>query len=319
MEHFADRLADAVRSKGNSFCVGLDPRWDSLPDEIRTRHGGGSLESVAAAYEEFCGRVLDIVAPLVAAVKPQSAFFEACGPAGFAAQGRLLAKARGLGLVVILDAKRNDIASTAAAYADAAFGFRVDGRRLPVWEADALTVNPYLGRDAVEPFLESARKVSAGVFVLVRTSNPGAGLFQDLVVQGDPPRPLYQHVGQAVAAWTRENLGRCGLGDVGAVVGATYPAEMSFLRETMPEVHFLVPGYGSQGGTADTAAPAFRADGLGAVVSSSRGVLFPFKPADRNWEAKVEAAAREAVESLAPFTRPKGRPNDVPEQSVASH
>jgi orotidine-5'-phosphate decarboxylase len=308
MEHFADRLTAAIRTKGNPVCVGLDPRWESLPDEVRKRHGGESLESVAAAYEEFCCRVLDIVAPLVPAVKPQSAFFEACGPAGFTAQHRVLEKARRLGLIVILDAKRNDIASTAAAYAEAAFtGFRSGNRMLPVWSADALTVNPYLGRDAVEPFINAARKVSAGVFVLVRTSNSGAGLFQDLMVQGDPPKPLYQHVGAAVAGWTRENLGRCGLGDVGAVVGATYPAEMAELRQAMPEVPFLVPGYGSQGGTADTAAPAFRPDGLGAVVSSSRGVLFPFHPSDAAWETKIEAAARTAVKELAPFSNPAGR------------
>jgi orotidine-5'-phosphate decarboxylase len=303
MEHFADRVAAAVRAKGNPVCVGLDPRWESLPDEIRQRHGGTTLEAVAAAYEEFCGRVLDIAAPLVPAVKPQSAFYEACGPAGFLAQGRLLNKARDLGLVTILDAKRNDIASTATAYADAAFtGFQIDDRRLPVWNADALTVNPYLGRDAVEPFLVAARKVSAGVFVLVRTSNPGAGLFQDLKIQGETPQPLYQHVGAAVAAWSRENLGRCGLGDVGAVVGATYPAEMTALRQALPEVLFLVPGYGSQGGKPSDVAPAFRPDGLGALVSSSRGVLFPFKPSEKAWEAKVETAIHGMVKELAPFS-----------------
>ncbi len=308
MDHFADRLAAAVRAKGNPVCVGLDPRWESLPDELRNRHGGQTLEAIALAYEEFCGRVLDVVAPLVPAVKPQSAFFEACGPAGFTAQGRLIAKARGLGLIVILDAKRNDIASTAAAYAEAAFtGFRSGDRMLPVWEADAMTVSPYLGRDSIEPFLVSARKVNAGVFVLVRTSNPGAGLFQDLMVQGDPPRPVYQHVGAAVAAWARENLGRCGLGDVGAVVGATYPAEIAELRRAMPEVIFLLPGYGSQGGTATDVAPAFRPDGLGALPSSSRGVLFPFKPSDAAWEAKVEAAVRATIKELAPFSNPSGR------------
>jgi orotidine-5'-phosphate decarboxylase len=308
VDHFADRLAAAVRAKGNPVCVGLDPRWESLPDELRNRHGGQTLEAIALAYEEFCGRVLDVVAPLVPAVKPQSAFFEACGPAGFTAQGRLIAKARGLGLIVILDAKRNDIASTAAAYAEAAFtGFRSGERMLPVWEADAMTVSPYLGRDSIEPFLVSARKVNAGVFVLVRTSNPGAGLFQDLMVQGDPPRPVYQHVGAAVAAWSRENLGRCGLGDVGAVVGATYPAEIASLRQIMPEVIFLLPGYGSQGGTAADVAPAFRPDGLGAVPSSSRGVLFPFKPSDAAWEAKVEAAVRAAVKELASFSNPSSR------------
>ena len=309
MEHFADRLAAAIRAKGNPLCVGLDPRWESLPADLRRRHEGESLETVAAAYEEFCGSVLDVVAPLVPVVKPQAAFFEACGPAGMGVLQRLLRKARGLGLMTILDGKRNDIASTAAAYADAAIGrVKVGDLYYAVWEADALTVNPYLGRDAVEPFLTSARRSGAGVFVLVRTSNPGAGLFQDLPVQptgGGPARPLYQHVGEAVAGWARENVGKCGLGDVGAVVGATYPAEAAALRRAMPGVVFLVPGFGAQGGGAASSAPAFRPDGLGAVVNSSRGILFPFGPGERDWEAKVEAATRATVAALAPLALPR--------------
>src|SRR5689334_10783026 len=216
MTHFADRLVAAVRARGNAVCVGLDPRWESLPEEIQSRHGSATLGAVAAAFEEFCGRVIDVVAGLVPVVKPQCAFFEACGPEGMAALQRVLRRARERGLLTILDGKRNDIASTAAAYADAAFaGVRVAGRLHPVWEADALTVNPYLGRDAVEPFLESARRSGGGVFVLVRTSNPGAGQFQDLPCEG---RPLFLHVAEAVRIWTRENLGQCGFGDVGAVV-----------------------------------------------------------------------------------------------------
>jgi orotidine-5'-phosphate decarboxylase len=297
MTHFADRLADAQRARGTALCVGLDPRWESLPRAVRDRHGADSLDAVAAAYEEFCGRVLELVAPVAPVVKPQAAFFEACGPAGLAAMRRLLHRARDLGLLTILDAKRNDIASTAAAYADASFaGCSFGGRLHPVWDADALTVNPYLGRDAVEPFLTSARRAAAAVFVLVRTSNPGAGLFQDLDCGG---KPLYRHVGEAVAAWARENLGRCGLGDVGAVVGATYPAELAALRRLLPEVIFLVPGFGAQGGTAADVTAAFRPDGLGAVVNSSRGVLFPFVPEDDGWEKKVTAAAREAAAALA--------------------
>lgn len=282
MPHFADRLAAAVRAKGNALCVGLDPRWESLPVAIRQRH-----EAPAAAFEEFCDRILDIVAPLAPVVKPQAAFFEACGPEGLAAMGRLLRRARDRGLITILDGKRNDIASTATAYADAAF---------TVWGADALTINPYLGRDAVEPFLASARRAAGGVFVLVRTSNPGAGLFQDLVCDG---RPVYQHVGDAVAAWAAEHVGACGLGDVGAVVGATYPAEMALLRRRLPGVIFLVPGFGAQGGTAADVRAAFRPDGLGAVVNSSRGVLFPYKPDAKDWEARVEQAARQAAAALA--------------------
>lgn len=302
--HFADRLATAIKTKGNPVCVGLDPRWESLPASLRKKHTCDSPGAVAFAYMEFCSRVLDIVAPLVPVVKPQSAFFEACGPEGMAALERLLKKARDLKLITILDSKRNDIASTAQAYADAALGgVAFEGRTFPVWDADSLTINPYLGRDAVEPFLASARKAGCGVFVLVRTSNPGAGQFQDLVI-ADSGRPLYQHVGDAVAAWSREHLGQCGLGDVGAVVGATYPSEMATLRARMPEVVFLVPGFGAQGGTAEDTRPAFRADGLGAVVNSSRGILFPFKPDDAAWEAKVEAACKATVAALGPFTHP---------------
>jgi orotidine-5'-phosphate decarboxylase len=303
MNHFADRLVAALRAKGNAVCVGFDPRWESLPQAIRQRHGHDSLDAVAAAYEDFCTRVLDLVAPLVAVVKPQSAFFEACGPAGLAVLQRLLRNARERGLVTILDGKRNDIASTAAAYADAAFGgVGIAGTTHPVWDADALTVNPYLGRDAVEPFLQSARRSGRGVFVLVRTSNPGAGLFQDLDGGGEP---LFLHVGRAVNAWAAENLGACGFGDVGAVVGATHPRELARLRQALPNTFFLVPGFGAQGGTAADIAAAVRADGLGAVVNNSRGLLFPFHPDEPQWEARVEAATREMIRALA--TTPMGR------------
>lgn len=297
MEHFADRLAAAVNARGNALCVGLDPRWESLPDSVRQRHADGTLSAVARAYEEFCARVLDIVAPLVPVVKPQAAFFEACGPAGMVALQRVLERARRLGLITILDGKRNDIASTASAYADAAFaGTELNGMTRPVWDADALTVNAYLGRDALEPFIASARKSQRGLFVLVRTSNPGAGLFQDLDCGG---KPLYLRVAEAVGGWAKENLGRCGYGDVGAVVGATHPSDLVAVRALVPEVWFLVPGIGAQGGAAADTAPAFRKDGLGAVVNSSRGITFPYKPNEPHWEAAVEKATRETIAALA--------------------
>jgi orotidine-5'-phosphate decarboxylase len=298
--HFADRLASACRRRGNAVCVGLDPRWDQLPEEVRKRHAAGTLAAAASAFEEFCLRVLDVVTPLVPVVKPQMAFFEACGPAGVVALQNVLRGARDRGLLTILDGKRNDIASTAEAYADAAFaGTAHGGARQPVWDADALTVNPYLGRDAVEPFLRSARRDVRGVFVLVRTSNPGAGQFQDLVCDG---RPLFHHVAEAVGAWARENRGACGLGDVGAVVGATHPTELAAVRRLLPHVVFLVPGYGAQGGTAADTAAAFLPDGLGAVVNSARGITASFPPAERAWEAAIEAATRTTVAALAAAT-----------------
>jgi orotidine-5'-phosphate decarboxylase len=285
MLHFADRLADAVRRRGTPLCVGIDPRWESLPNSIREEYHGSPAATVHA-IEAFGLRLLELVEPHVGVVKPQSAFFEAYGPEGFVAQQRILRRARELGLFTVLDAKRGDIASTAAAYAEAAFG---------VWNADALTVNPYLGRDAIEPFLQVARQSGRGVFVLVRTSNPGAGLFQELDCSG---RPLYQHVAAAVGTWNQENQGNCGLGDVGAVIGATHPDELRLLREQLPNVWFLVPGFGAQGGNACDVAGAFRPDGLGAIVNSSRGITFPFRPDDPDWELAIVRATKDAVAAL---------------------
>jgi orotidine-5'-phosphate decarboxylase len=221
-----------------------------------------------------------------------------------------------------LDGKRNDIASTASAYADAGLGgVRIEDRRLKiedrraddqssildppsslihaVWDADAMTVNPYLGRDAIEPFLESARKSGRGIFVLVRTSNPGAGQFQDLVCDG---RPLFMHVAEAVGQWSRENLAKCGLGDVGAVVGATYLPELLDLRKVLEEAPLLVPGFGFQGGAVQDVAQAFRDDGLGAIINSSRGIISCFSTSDTKWERAVEKATRQTVHVLTENT-----------------
>lgn len=296
MPSFADRLADAVRRKG-PLCVGLDPRWESLPksirDQVRTADGEPMPEG---AFDWFCVRVMELVEPYAAIVKPQAAFFEL--PDGMLSLQIVLHRAREMGFVTILDAKRGDIASTATAYADAAFGgYTIEGKTYTVWNADALTINPYLGRDAVEPFLTAAKASDRGVFVLVRTSNPGAGLFQDLVCDG---KPLFRHVADEVARWNAPTIGKCGLGDVGAVVGATHPKELAELREALPDVWFLVPGYGAQGATAADVKAAYRPDGLGAIVNSSRGVTFPFHPDDPDWEKKIVEAAKKAAAELRP-------------------
>jgi orotidine-5'-phosphate decarboxylase len=277
MTTFADRLSTAVARYG-PLCVGLDPRIGMLPREF------ADLPPVDA-IERFCLKVLDLVRPHCGIVKPQAAFFELLGGPGFEAMDTVLKMAKEKGFVTILDGKRGDIASTATAYAEAAFG--------PTWDADAVTVNPYLGADAVEPFLAVARKSTParGVFVLVRTSNPGGGLFQNLECDG---KPLYRHVADAVAEWN------AGHGDVGAVVGATKPAELRELRAALPDVWFLVPGYGAQGGKVSDIKAAYRPDGGGAIVNSSRGVVFPFHPDDPNWELQVIAAAMKAQQELRP-------------------
>jgi orotidine-5'-phosphate decarboxylase len=286
MPTFPDRLADAVRRRG-PLCVGLDPRWEMLPRAVRDRHADGTTGD---AYFEFCCRVLDLVEPFAGVVKPQAAFFEQAGPDGVDAMRTLLLRARDLGFVTVLDAKRGDIASTAEAYAAAAF---------QTFDADSLTVNPYLGEDAVEPFVTAATEADRGLFVLVRTSNKGAGLFQDLVCDG---KPVYRHVADAVARWNAPTVGACGLGAVGAVVGATHPRELAELRAALPDVWLLVPGYGAQGGSAAGVRAAYRPGGLGAVVNSSRGVTFPFHPDDPDWEDKVVEAARRAQAELRGVT-----------------
>jgi orotidine-5'-phosphate decarboxylase len=282
---YIDRLHAGIRGKRSPLCVGLDPRWEQLPRLLLDRFPE-TVSGRANAYQSFCSQVLEIVAPFTAVVKPQSAFFEVLGAPGHETLEQIIQKAHALGLMVIYDAKRNDIASTAAAYAQAAF------RHL---QADALTINPYLGRDAVEPFLQEARLLQRGLYVLVRTSNPGAGLFQDLVTtQGK----VHEAVARSVADWNTQNLGQTGFGDVGAVVGATSPAELATLRKLMPQVPFLVPGYGTQGGTAHDCKPAFDSTGLGAVINSSRGILFPYAPEEKRWEEKVEHAAKTAAQEL---------------------
>ncbi len=312
MTHFAERLSAAIRKKGNPVTVGLDPRERQLPSEILARarelHSEQTL-AVASAYEEFCSRIIDIVAPLVPVVKPQSAFFEEWGPAGCAALARVIGRARRAGLIVICDAKRGDIGTTAEAYARAYLAG--DDPSAAIWGADALTVNPYLGRDTLEPFVRVAVERGAGVYVLVRTSNPGAGTFQD--IRDGNGIPLYHHVADVVEELAQATQNGQVYGAVGAVVGATYPQELAVLRQSMPHVPFLIPGYGTQGAGAKDVASAFAADGTGAVVNSSRGIIFAherkeyaarFSPAE--WERSVEAATRDMIADLAQHT-PAGK------------
>jgi orotidine-5'-phosphate decarboxylase len=248
MTHFGDCLYEALARVGTPVLVGLDPRLSSLPLALRRDVDANDPHAVAAAFTRFCCDVIDVVAPLVPAVKPQAAFFEQLGPAGMQALAETIAHARQRGLLVIMDGKRNDIGSTAAAYADAYLG------QESVWGADALTVSPYLGDDSLVPFFDVAKQRGGGVFVLVKTSNPGGGLFQDLVADAEP---LYRHVANYVEARANESLGERGYGLVGAVVGATYPEQLGELRSIMARTWILVPGFGAQGGTAKDVAAAF--------------------------------------------------------------
>ena len=305
--HYATRLHQAICAKRTPSLVGLDPRWNSLPPAVISAaeaRGGTQSEIVASAFEEFCCGLVDVIAPLVAVVKPQAAFFEQWGPAGSAALANVIRYARKAGLLVICDAKRGDIGSTATAYAE---GYLAGANlEAAIWAADALTVSPYLGADTLEPFVQIAQERGAGIYVLVRTSNPGAGTFQDRETDG---KTLYECVADTVERLAIETADDGGYGCVGAVVGATYPAELAALREKMPHAPLLVPGYGSQGaGAADTAA-AFDDAGLGAVINSSRAINFAFSKepfaeqfGPDQWQDAASAATRQMIDDLAGHT-----------------
>jgi orotidine-5'-phosphate decarboxylase len=295
---FSNRLTAAIRAKRTPVVVGLDPRWESLPDALRHAADGTSAGK-AAAYARFCRDVIDVIAPLVPVVKPQVAFFERLGPLGLTTLATVIAYTRQRGLFVIVDAKRNDIGSTAAAYAAAYFGQEA------AWPADALTVSPYLGDDSLTPFVDTARQNGGGIFVLVKTSNPGGGQFQDLVSDG---KSVYRHVAAHVARLANEDADSTGYGSVGAVVGATYPEQLAELRAAMPHAWLLIPGYGSQGAAAKDVAAGFDASGLGAIVNNSRGIIFAHQRkeyarfGEGRWQSAVEAATKDMVAALAAET-----------------
>ncbi|MFN8223262.1 MAG: orotidine-5'-phosphate decarboxylase [Gaiellales bacterium] len=278
---FADRVVEAVGRKQTQLVVGLDPVADLLPVELR------GASSTASAVERFCAGIVDAVAPYVVAVKPQVAFFEALGADGWRALESVCRYARGAGLLVIADAKRGDIGSTARAYATAFLESTPGAAPL----ADALTVNPYLGRDSVDPFLAACRRDGAGLFVLVRTSNAGARDIQDSILADG--RPVWRHVADLVDDWGEELVGDHGLSSVGAVVGATVPRAVAEARKAMPRSIILLPGVGAQGGTPADVARAFTSGPASGLVNASRSVIYAYRDApDGDWRA---AAGQEAA------------------------
>ena len=280
MTVFADRLIHSIRAKGNPCVVGLDPRIELMPVFIKSGRGEPTREVVRSIITDFHECVIDAVAELVPAVKPQLAFFEQYGSAGVEAFENTVASAKKRGLLVIADGKRNDISSTAEAYAAAFLGEAdVLGRRQKVFDADAATVTPYLGRDSLEPFTDACGKYGKGLFVVLKTSNPGSRDFQDQPVAATG-RPLYESIAATVHELGRPLIGESGYSSIGAVIGATFPEEGRGLRSLMPQAIILVPGYGAQGGSAESAAACFNDDGLGAVVSSSRGITYKYSSPD---------------------------------------
>jgi len=281
---FADRVGEAVERKHTQLIVGLDPRLDLLPMELRGEAVLGRA-AAASAVARFCKGIMDAVGPYVVGVKPQSAFFEALGADGIRALEEVCDYARSTGLLVVVDAKRGDIGSTARAYATAFLEPR-DGQP-PL--ADAVTASPFLGHDGCEPFIAACRRHGTGVFFLVRTSNPGAADVQDATLLDG--RPLWQHLAELVHEWGQPLVGERGLSSVGAVVGATHPRGVSEARKLMPQTLLLLPGVGAQGATPADVARAFTSGPASALVTAARSVIFAFRGTEDDWRAAAAAEA----------------------------
>ena len=271
-----DQLIEKIEACQNPTVVGLDPRLSMIPEAIREEayeKYGKTPEGAAEAFYLFNKEILDAVYDLIPAVKPQVAMYEMYGVPGLAAYIKTIAYAREKGLIVIGDIKRSDIASTAQAYADGHIGVApVEGEKYEIYQEDFVTLNPYLGVESIEPYFKNMKDYNKGIFVLVKTSNPGSGQIQDLLA-GPEDKPLYEIVGGLVEEWGSDFRGQYGYSDVGAVVGATHPEQGKRLREVLPHTFFLVPGYGAQGATAEDLRGCFDKEGRGAIVNSSRGII----------------------------------------------
>ena len=291
-----DRLIEGIRKTGNPTVAGLDPKLEYIPDYIKKSafvQYGQTLEGAAAALVTYNKGLIDALCDIVPAVKPQAAFYELYGWPGVRALADTIAYAKSKGMFVITDAKRGDIGSTMEAYADAHLGKTLlEGMAVTAFDGDALTVNGYLGSDGIKPALKVCAAEDKGIFVLVKTSNPSSGELQDLQVDG---QTIYRHMGELCEKWGTEVPGKYGYSGVGAVVGATYPQQLSELRAVMPHTFFLVPGYGAQGGGAADVCGAFDKDGLGGVVNSSRAILCAWQKENAAPEDYAGAARREAV------------------------
>ena len=269
-----DKLIDGIIAMQNPTCVGLDTLFDYLPDEMKS--GAKTFDDVAERVLEFNKKIIDNVYDIVPSVKVQIAYYEMYGTAGMKAYYETLKYAAAKGLVVIADAKRNDIGSTASCYAKAFLGeTQVNENTLQAFPSDYVTVNGYLGSDGILPFVEQCEKNDKGIFVLVKTSNPSGAEIQNMVLENGGP--MYEYVGGLVEKWGESTIGKYGYSAVGAVVGATHPTEAARLRETMNHTFFLIPGYGAQGGNAEMLKSCFGKNGLGGVVNNSRGILCAYK------------------------------------------
>jgi len=291
-EPFSRRLTKAILAKRSTLVAGLDPNLALLPTDMRSRwyqDMGETLDAAAACVLEFNKGIIEAVCDSVVAVKPQLSFYESLGASGMKALAATICYARQNDLLVILDGKRNDIGTSMAGYADAYLGeVQIGDTMHRALQADALTVNPYLGSDSILPLIERIKLFGTGIFVLVKTSNPSGNEVQNLQVED---KKVYEVVGELCHQWGLSTVDRDGYSAVGAVVGATYPREATALRSIMPHAYFLVPGFGAQGASAADVVSSFNDDGLGAVVNSSRDIIFAYKKMGGCYKSAARAAS----------------------------
>ena len=295
-----NQLVKKIKEMEAPIVVGLDPMWNYIPQHIQKKavdEMGETLEAAAEAVWQYNKGIVDAICDIVPAVKPQIAMYEQFGIPGLAAFKKTVDYCKQKGLIVIGDVKRGDIGSTSAAYATGHIGkVQIGNTKIAPFDEDFITVNPYLGTDGIKPFVDVCKEEKKGLFILVKTSNPSSGEFQDQLIDG---RPLYELVGEKVAAWGADCMGD-EYSYIGAVVGATYPEMGKALRKIMPKTYILVPGYGAQGGKGKDLVHFFNEDGLGAIVNSSRGIIAAYK---QEQYAKFGAenfgdASRAAVETM---------------------
>jgi len=294
-----NKLVKNIIEKKSPIVVGLDPRIEQIPEEVKNKYFekyGNTLEAVKYSFIEFNRGIIDAVEELVPAVKPQIAFYEKYGIEGLIAYKDACDYAKEKGLHVIADIKRGDIGSTSKAYSDAHIGLTdINGEKVEAFFSDSVTVNPYLGDDCLKEFVDNIETYDKGMWVLVKTSNKSSEQLQNLVVENET---IYKRVGDLVNAWSEKTVQTCGYSPIGAVVGATFPQEADLLRKVMPKSYFLVPGYGAQGASGKDIVNCFNEDGLGAIVNSSRGIIFAYLKKNMDYKAAAKEAVIEMREDI---------------------
>lgn len=275
MKKMIDILIDKIKETDNPTVIGVDTRYEMVPDCVKNKYST-DIKGMCEAMLEYSKALIDATFDIIPAVKLQSAYFEAYGVEGIKLLKEMIDYSRNKGMVVMVDAKRGDIGSTSSGYSRAYLGKNiVDGKEEDIFNSDFLTVNPYMGSDCVMPFVEDCQKYDKGIFVLVKTSNKSSGELQDLKTEDG--EEIYKKVARLVNTWGEECIGEYGYSSVSAVVGATYPKQLKELRELMPNAYFLIPGYGAQGGKAEDIALGFDANGLGGIVNATRSLMCAYK------------------------------------------